>query len=103
MSAGLQIRVHIGKPFSLFLIQNICYWYSKVPSHLDVSAEHAKQMFKLMDKKIYNFVPYFLSGPMVDVCRPPDQSAYWKTIFFISNPKHMLWVLKRTVSMRRFF
>ena len=24
-------------------------------------------------------------------------------IFFISDPKHMLWVLKRTVSMRRFF
>ena len=23
--------------------------------------------------------------------------------FFISQPKHMLWVLKRTVSMRRFF
>ena len=26
-----------------------------------------------------------------------------KNIFFISGPKHMLWVLKRTVSMRRFF
>ena len=35
--------------------------------------------------------------------RPPDKSVYWKTIFFISHPKHMLWVLKRTVSMRRFF
>ena len=33
---------------------------------------------------------------------PPDKSAYWKSIFFISHPKHMLWVLKRTVSMRRF-
>ena len=32
--------------------------------------------------------------------RPPDKSVYWKTIFFISHPKHMLWVLKRTVSMR---
>ena len=31
---------------------------------------------------------------------PPDKSAHWKTIFFISHPKHMLWVLKR---MRRFF
>ena len=29
--------------------------------------------------------------------RAPDKSAYWKTIFFISHPKHMLWVLKRTV------
>ena len=24
-------------------------------------------------------------------------------MFFISHPKHVLWVLKRTVSMRRFF
>ena len=36
-------------------------------------------------------------------CRPPDNSAYWIIIFFISHPKHMLWVLQRTVSMRRFF
>ena len=35
--------------------------------------------------------------------RPPDKSAYWEIIFFISHPKHMLWVLKRTVSLRRFF
>ena len=35
--------------------------------------------------------------------RAPDKSVYWKTIFFISHPKHMLWVLKRTVSMRQFF
>ena len=26
-----------------------------------------------------------------------------KLFFFIPQPKHMLWVLKRTVSMRRFF
>ena len=35
--------------------------------------------------------------------RPPDKSAFLKIIFFISHPKHILWVLKRTVSMRRFF
>ena len=29
-----------------------------------------------------------------------DKSVYWKSIFFISHPKHMLWVLKRTVSMK---
>ena len=28
---GLQIRVCIGKLFSLFLIQNICFGYSKEP------------------------------------------------------------------------
>ena len=25
------------------------------------------------------------------------KSVYWKIIFFISHPKHMLWVLKRHV------
>ena len=37
------------------------------------------------------------------VPRPTDKSACWKTIFFISHPKHTLWVVKRTVSVRRFF
>ena len=32
LETGLQIRVHIGKLFSLFLIQNICCGYSKEPS-----------------------------------------------------------------------
>ena len=31
------------------------------------------------------------------------KSAYQKNDFLIFQPKHMLWVLKRTVSMRRFF
>ena len=26
--------------------------------------------------------------------RPLDKSAYWKIIFLITQPKHMLWVLK---------
>ena len=39
----------------------------------------------------------------VELPRPPDKSAYRKISFFISHPKHMLWILKRTVSMRRFF
>ena len=36
---------------------------------------------------------------------PPDKSAYLKIeiVFLISQPKHMLWVFKRTISMRRFF
>ena len=42
---------------------------------------------------------------MLEVCiyRPLVKSAYKKINFLISHPKHMLWVLKRTVSMRRFF
>ena len=35
--------------------------------------------------------------------RPLVKSAYQKFDFLISQPKHMLWLLKRTVSMRRFF
>ena len=38
-----------------------------------------------------------------EIIKPPDKSAYWKINFLISQPKHMLRVLKRTVSMRRFF
>ena len=38
-----------------------------------------------------------------DHLRPPDKSAYLKIMFLISQPKHMLWVLKRAVSMRGFF
>ena len=36
-------------------------------------------------------------------CRPSVKSVYQKCIFLISQPKHMLWVLRRTVSMRRSF
>ena len=31
--------------------------------------------------------------------RPPEKSAYLKIILLISQPKHMLWVLKKNVSM----
>ena len=31
--------------------------------------------------------------------RPPGKIAYWKIIFFISHPKHILCVVKRTVSI----
>ena len=52
LTPGLQIRMRIGKLFSLFLIQNICCWYSKEPSQWDISFEHLKHMFKLTGKKI---------------------------------------------------
>ena len=34
----------------------ICFGYSKEPSQLDSSFEHAKQMFKLMDKKMFTLL-----------------------------------------------
>ena len=36
------------------------------------------------------------------VLRSPDKSAYWKIIFLISQPEHLLWVLKRTLSISFF-
>ena len=50
--SGLQIRVCIGKLFSLFLIQNICCGYSKELSQRDGSFEYTKHMFTIMGKKI---------------------------------------------------
>ena len=40
---------------------------------------------------------------MMDLFGPPDKSVLLKNIFLISQSKHMLWVPKRTLSMRRFF
>ena len=34
---------------------------------------------------------------------PPDKSALLNINFLISQPKHMVWVLKRTVSMKHIF
>ena len=45
----------------------------------------------------------YLSAEKCRTIRPPDQSAYLKIMCLISRQKHMLWVLKRTVSMIRFF
>ena len=39
---------------------------------------------------------------MQTVSRPPVKSAYWNIIVLISQPKHMLWVLKRMFSMSSF-
>ena len=39
----------------------------------------------------------------VIVSRPLDKSNCWKNNFLIFQLKHLLWVLKRTVSVRRFF
>ena len=33
----------------------------------------------------------------------PDKECVTENDFLISQPKHILWVLKRTVSLRRFF
>ena len=53
--------------------------------------------------QIFNIIQSDLALQMQVNYRPPDKSVYWKFIFSISHLKHMLWVLKRTVSMRQFF
>ena len=59
------IRVRNQKLIFLFFNQNIGCGYSKEPSQWDGSFENPKQMFKLMDKKIFTILcPIFcLPGP----------------------------------------
>ena len=45
---GVQIRVCNEEFTFFFLNQNICYGYSKEPSHWYGSFQHPKHMFKLM-------------------------------------------------------
>ena len=40
---------------------------------------------------------------MVLLSKPLVKSGYQNVNFLISEPKNMLWVLKRNVSLRRFF
>ena len=99
----------------LLISFNICFRCSKDPSHWDGSFEYPQHMFWMKNKKINIFWYELLTKGQQNsqkmwkfynssgLCRPPDKSGYWKTIFFSSHPKHMLWVLKRTVSMRPFF
>ena len=47
------------------------------------------------------YVPNFVGNQTLT--RPLVKSAYQKFDVLISKPEHILWVLKRNVSMRRFF
>ena len=99
----------------MFLNENICYGYSKEPSQLDGSFEQPKHIFyrwirkycKFMQKKKSNWL---LSEMKIWILAPVLRSlkitynqvikigAKLKKYFLISQPKHMLWVLKRTIS-----
>ena len=58
--------------------------------------------FKIQCNNPVLLVSYFCGGTGSSA-RPPDICVYLQIIFLISQPKHMLWVLKRTISMRWFF
>ena len=65
---------------------------------------NALHLFEIM---LYGLLVYvseiFLSNELLEKPQAPDKSVLQKIIFLISQLKHMLWVLKRTVAMRRFF
>ena len=56
-----------------------------------------------LEVKVMNLEIYCLIVQIQMSIRPLVKSAYQKNNILPSQPKHMLWVLKRTVSMRRFF
>ena len=87
------------------------YFVYMIPLETDVLRKHRFQKSRKLSIRCWVIIYQNLvlaldltvQDPKHTGPRPPDKSAYWKIIFFIYHPKHMLWVLKRTVSMRRFF
>ena len=71
------------------------YFKSKMMAEYLKGTKH-RNMKELIAMLGYVHLLGYISSPNN---RPPDKSAYWKTIIFISQPKHMLWVLKRTIWM----
>ena len=61
----------------LFFRQNICCRYSEEPSLWDGSFEHPKHMLKLIGKKIFTILRWFLFCLSNPVChRPPANTNY---------------------------
>ena len=56
-----------------------------------------------MDRQLLQSAQEILQLRIVSIPRPLVKNAYQNINFLISQPKHTLWVLQRTVSMRRFF
>ena len=65
-------------------------------AHTDQTA-HISNLISVYTVWIVISIHFFLR------CQAFNKSVYQKINFLISQPKHMLWVLKRTFSMRRFF
>ena len=81
----------------------------EILSGLPVKSVNLKIVFLISQpKSVYLEIIFLISQPksvylkIIFLISQP-KSVYLKIIFLISQPKHMLWVLKRTVSMRRFF
>ena len=75
--------------------KNVKHGWKSVDWFIRHQLKHAISTLKVHHKKsVYkkNKIP-----------RPLVMSVYQKIFFLISQPKHMLWVLKRTVTIRQFF
>ena len=66
---------------------------------LEAEARRIQLNAAIFTDKKFAFFAIHDNHALVPYGRPPDKSAYWKIMFFISHPKHMFWVLKITVSM----
>ena len=60
-------------------------------------------LLKEMQSQVWLFLHKAIFSHYAPIIQAPDKSVHWKTFFFISHSKHVLWVLKRTASMRQFF
>ena len=67
---------------------------------LSCVAEEKMINFKTIMEQICPWMP---SNTESGLMSPKPHGAYLKINFLISQLKHMLWVLKRPVSVRRFF
>ena len=63
---------------------------------------HVMHAFEHVHITIHGFFTDNLNQAESESARPIDKSAYL-FFFLIFQPKHMLFVLKRTISMRRFY
>ena len=75
-------------------LNSVCKWFMPFGQHMTM--QHTFTFIKINTM-------YSMSSYSISFIRPLVKSAYQKINFLISQPKHMLWVLKRTVSMRQFF
>ena len=77
---------------------SLSHWYPGSGVVLDCIDSWSLHHYLLLKKSLYiSFIKYTV------ITRPLVKSAYQKYNFLVSKPKHMLWVLKRTLSMRPFF
>ena len=103
---------HKNCDFFLSINLNMCFGCSKEPSHWDGSFEYPQHMLWIRNKENSFPTRTLIWRPMKTklILSFPDSKASLANIlsikiviFLIHQLKHMFWVLKRTISLRRFF